>query len=46
MFQALLFNTNNSIQHYSLVRKQVNGSKSCYVSQTIQLNISLSFTHS
>ena len=37
-FQVLLFNTNNSIQHYSFVYTQLNGFKYCYVSVTIQLN--------
>ena len=32
-------NTNNSIQHYLFICTQSNGSKYCYVSQTIQLNI-------
>ena len=35
-FQILLFPTNNSIQHYSLICTQLNGSKYCYVSLTIQ----------
>ena len=32
------FNTNNSIQHYLFVCAQLNGSKFCYVSLTIQLD--------
>ena len=35
-FQILLFNTNNSIQQKSFVFTQLNGSKYCYVSLTIQ----------
>ena len=38
-FQVLLFNTYNSCQHYSFVYTQLNGSKYCYVSLTIQLDI-------
>ena len=30
----------NSIQHYSFICAQLNGSKYCYVSLTIQLNLS------
>ena len=41
----LLFNINYSIQHYSLVYTQLNSFKYCYVSQTIQFNISHLFTH-
>ena len=37
---------NSSIQHYSFVCTQLNGSKYCYVSLTIQLSISHLFTHS
>ena len=33
-FQVFLFNTNNSIQHYSFVFIQLNGSVYCYVSLT------------
>ena len=33
--------TNYSFQHYSLVCTQLNGSKYCYVSLTIQLNVGL-----
>ena len=43
--QVLLFNTNSSLQHYSFVCSQLNGSECCYVSLTIQLNISHLFTH-
>ena len=43
--QVLLFNTNNSIQHYSFVCTQLKGSKYCYVSLAIQLNINYLFTH-
>ena len=42
--QVLLFNTNFSIQHYSVVRIQLNISKYCYISLTIQLSISYLFT--
>ena len=38
-FQVLLFNTNNSIQHYSFIGTELNGSKYCYASLNIQLNI-------
>ena len=38
-------NTNNSIQHYSSLCQQLNGSKYCYVKLTIQLNICHLFTH-
>ena len=44
-FQVLLFNTNYSIRRHSFVCTQLNGSKYCYVPQTIQLNISHLFTH-
>ena len=44
-FQVLLFNTNNFIQHSLFVCTQLNGSKYCYVSLTIQLKISHLFTH-
>ena len=37
-FQVFLFNTNNSIQHYSFICTLLNGSKYCYVSQTIQFD--------
>ena len=40
-FKVLLTNTNNFIQHYSFVCTQLNGSKYCYASLTIQLNISI-----
>ena len=43
-FHALLFNTNYSIQHYSFVCTQLNGSKYFYASLTIQLNICHLFT--
>ena len=36
--QILLFNTNYSIQHYSFICTQLNGSKCCYIALTIQLN--------
>ena len=45
-FQVLLINTNNSIQHNLINSTQLNCSKYCYVSLTIQLNISHLFTHS
>ena len=35
-FQVLVFNTNNSIQHFSFVNIQLNCFKYCYVSVTIQ----------
>ena len=35
MFQILLFNNNDSIQHDSFVYTQLNGSKYCYVSLTV-----------
>ena len=35
-FKVLLFNTNNSIQHYSFVCAQLNDSKYCYISLTIK----------
>ena len=35
-FQVLLFNTYNSIQHYSLICTQSNGSKYCYIIAIIQ----------
>ena len=44
-FQVLLFNTNDSIQHYTFICTLLNGSKYCYVSLTIQLEISHLFTH-
>ena len=37
--QELLFNTNYFIQHHSFICTQLNSSKHCYVSPTIQLNI-------
>ena len=43
-FQVLLFNTNNSIHHYSFVCTELNDSKYHYVLLTIQLNISYFFT--
>ena len=39
-------NFTNSIEHYSFVGIQSNGPKYCYLSLTIQLNISYLFTHS
>ena len=45
-FKVLLFNTNKSIQHYSFFCTQLNNSRYCYVSLTIQLNISRLFAHS
>ena len=45
-YQVLLFNTNNSIKYYSFVCTQLNGSKYCDVSLTIQLNINHLFTYS
>ena len=44
--QVLLFNINNSIQHYSFICTQSNGSKYSKVSWTIQLNISHLFSRS
>ena len=41
--QELLFNTNDSIQYNSFVCTQWNGSKYCYVWQTIQLKIVICF---
>ena len=46
VFQVLLFNTNNSIQHYSLVCTHLNGSTYCHVSLTIQFDISHLFVYS
>ena len=45
-FQVLPLNTNNFIQHFSFICTQLNSSRYCYVSLTIQLNISHFFTHS
>ena len=45
-FQELLLNIITSIQHYSFVCTQLNGSKYCHVSLTIQLNISHLLAHS
>ena len=42
--QVLLFNTNYSIQCYSFICIQLTGSKYCYVSLTIQVEISHLFT--
>ena len=39
-FQVLLFNTNNSTQHYSYICTWLNGSKYRSVIQIIQFNIS------
>ena len=36
--QVLLFNTNNSCQHYTFIYTLLNGSKYCYVSLTIKLD--------
>ena len=36
LFQALLFNTNYFIEHYTFIYTQLNGSKYCYVSLTIK----------
>ena len=44
--QVELFNTYNFIQIYLFVYTQLNSSKYCYVSITIQLNLSHLFTHS
>ena len=44
--QVLLFNTNIPIQHYSFIRTLLNAFKYCYVSLTIQLNISHLFARS
>ena len=43
---SLISNTNNSIYYQSFVYTQFNAFKCCYVSLTIQLNISHLFTHS
>ena len=43
-FQLLQSNTYNT-STYSFICTQLNGSKYCYVSQTIQSNISHLFTH-
>ena len=43
-FQVLLSNKNNSVYYESFFCTQLNGSKYCYVSQTIQLNTSHSYT--
>ena len=43
-FQVLLFKTNYSIQHYSFICTQSNGSNYCFISLTNQLNISHLFT--
>ena len=40
MLQVLLFNSKFSIQHYSFVCTQLNCSKYCYVSTTLEMNIS------
>ena len=45
-FQELLFNTNNSIQYSLFVCTQLNVSKNCHVSLTIQLNTNHLFAHS
>ena len=37
-FQVLLFNSNNSIQHYSFIYTLLKGSKYCYVILIIQFN--------
>ena len=41
----MLFNTDNCIQHHSFICTQLNGSKYCDLSLTIELIISHSFTH-
>ena len=38
-FQLLLFNTHNSIQHYSFIYTKLNDPNYCYLSLTIQFNI-------
>ena len=43
-FQVLLFKTNNSIQHYSIISMQFNSSKYCYLTLIIQLIIRHLFT--
>ena len=43
--QVLLFNTNYWIEHHSFVCTQSNDSKYCYVSPTIQLNVTHLFTY-
>ena len=45
-FQVLLCNTNYSLQHYSFICSQLNGSKYSYVSLTIQLIINHLLTNS
>ena len=44
--QVLLFNTNNSIQHYSFVCTQLNGNNYYNVSFKVQFNISHLFPQS
>ena len=39
-FQVLLINTSNYIHHHLFVCLQLNGFKHCYISLTVQLNIS------
>ena len=46
LFQVLPFNSDYSIQYYSFICTQLDDSKYCYVSVTIELNISHLFTHS
>ena len=36
MFSSIAINTNNSIQHYSFICTELNGSKYCYVILIIQ----------
>ena len=45
-FQVLLFNTNNSVQHYSFVYRQLNNSKYGYVIVIIVFNINYIFANS
>ena len=45
-FQVLLFNTNNPIQHFSLVYTHLYSTEYCHVTQTIQFKISYLFAYS
>ena len=44
MILSIDINTNHSVQHYSFIWTKSNSSKYCYVSITIQLDISHLFT--
>ena len=46
MVLSIAITTNYSIQHNLFVCTQLNGSKYCYVSLIVQLNINHLFTHS